>query len=78
MIHLSLSLIRKSELIASYELRPNVQLDVVEEQKDGTGCLAFNYANEEESLEYGGLLDNVPQVRHVVNELKSVLSNRHL
>lgn len=76
MIHLSLSLIRKSELIASYELRPNVQLDVVEEQKDGTGCLAFNYASEEESPEYGGLLDNVPQVRHVAAVLQSALRDR--
>lgn len=75
-IHLSLSLIRKSELIASYELRPNVQLDVVEEQKDGTGCLAFNYANEEESLEYGGLLDNVPQVRHVAAVLQTALKEQ--
>ena len=60
----------------SYELRPNVQLDVVEEQKDGTGYLGFNYENEEDALEYGGLLENVPQVRHVAAVLQAALKEQ--
>ena len=75
-IHLFLSSIRKSEMVESYELRPNVQLEVVEEKKDGSGCLGFNYEDEEESLEYGGLLENVTHVRHVAEVLQTELNER--
>lgn len=74
-IHLYLSTIRRTEMDVSYELRQNVQLDAEEEQKDGTGCLIFNYENEEEALEHGGMLENVPQVLQVEKVLRAVLKD---
>ncbi len=76
MVYLFRSGLGKTETDVSYELRPNVQLDAVEERKDGTGFIAFNYEEEEEALEHGGLLDNVPQVRHVAELLQSALKDR--
>ena len=74
-IHLYLSTIRRTEIDVSYELRQNVQLEVVEECKDGAGYLGFNYEDEAESLEYGGLLENVPQVLQVEKVLRAVLND---
>ncbi len=76
MVYLFRSGLGKTETDVSYELRPNVQLDAVEERKDGTGYIAFNYENEEEALEHGGLLDNVPQVRHAADLLQRALKDR--
>ncbi len=76
MVYLFRSGLGKTETDVSYELRPNVQLDAEEERKDGTGFIAFNYEDEEEALEYGGLLENVPQVRHVVAVLQAALKEQ--
>ena len=76
MVYLFRSGLGREETDVSYELRPNVQLESVVEQKDGTGYIAFNYEDDEEALEYGGLLENVPQVQHVAELLHSALKNQ--
>lgn len=75
-IHFSFSSIRRAPMEVSYELRPNVQLEVVGFSKDGSGSLAFNYEDEEEAMEYGGLLEDIPEVRRVESLLRASLSGQ--
>lgn len=76
MVYLYLTGFRKTQTDVSYELRPNVQLEAVVEKPDGSGYIAFNYEDEDESIEYGGLLENVPQVQRVAELLQSSLNAR--
>lgn len=75
LLYLAVSAWRREKREETYEIRPGAKICADDVKPDGSGDLRIEYETEEETLEHGALLEEIPQAQRVADALRTQVAS---